>query len=122
MRNEAVFVMAVAGLTIGGCGGEASSDASPGEAETSVPVESAPFHAVAAGALVVSGSAECEFSDEGVGVDGEPGGFLVVCELDLSDPRVSGTERHDRFRFVTERGAGTAWLVEDATIVNSGGS
>ena len=114
--------MAVAGLVIGACGSEPSSDTSPGEAATSVPFESAPFHAVAADAVVVSGSAVCEFSDEGVGVDGEPNSFLVVCELDLSDPRVSGTERHDRFRFVTERGAGSVWLVEDATIVNADGS
>ena len=47
----------------------------------------------------------------------------VVCELDMSDPRVSGTERHDRFRFVVGRaGAATVWVAEDAVITNSEGT
>lgn len=82
----------------------------------------APFHAVPVDAVVVAGTADCEFSDGGVGVDGEPGGFLVVCELDLSDRRVSGTERHDRFRWVAEGYGGAVWLVEDAIITNDDGA
>ena len=84
--------------------------------------ESAPFHAVPDDAVVVSGTAACEFSDEGTGTDGEPGAFLVVCELDMTDARVSGIERHDRFDFVAEGRSGTVWLVEDATITNADGT
>jgi hypothetical protein len=82
----------------------------------------APFHVVPPDATVVAGTADCEFSDDGLGADGEPGAFLVVCELDLTDPRVSGTERHDRFDFVQEGPDGMVWLVEDATITNADGT
>lgn len=84
--------------------------------------ESAPFHAVPDDAVVVSGSAACEFSEAGIDADGEPGGMLVACQLDLSDPRVSGTERHDGFNWVAEGRGGFAWLVEDATITNDEGT
>jgi len=84
---------------------------------------SAPFHAVPDDAVVVSGTATCEFSDEGTDADGESGGFLIVCELDLSDERVSGTERHDRFEFVTGAiGDGAIWLAHDAAITTTDGT
>ena len=106
-------LMAVAALLTVACG-----DGKSGAVST----ESAPFHAAPAEATVVSGTAACEFSDDGIGAGDEPGEFLVVCELDLSDPRVSGTERHDRFAFVAEGGDGAVWLVEDATITTAEGA
>ena len=38
--------------------------------------ESTPFHAVPAEAVVVSGTAACEFSEEGIGTDGEPAHYV----------------------------------------------
>ncbi len=84
-------------------------------------VEVAPFHAIPADAVVVSGTAACDLSGEGVSAEGETGSLLVVCELDMSDTRVSGTERHDRFR-VHSTPHGSAWLVEEAVITNAKGS
>ena len=83
--------------------------------------EAAPLQAIPADAVVVSGTAECQFSDAGVDPDGGAG-FLVVCELDMSDPRVSGTERHDQFRFFNGGGVGDVWVAEEATITNAEGS
>lgn len=85
-------------------------------------VEAAPFHAMPKDALAVSGTAACEFTDEGVDPDGGSG-FLATCTLGLSDPRVAGTERQDRFRFVVGRiGAGDVWVSEEASITNQQGS
>jgi hypothetical protein len=83
---------------------------------------SAPFHAVPGDATVVSGTATCEFLEGGVDTEGGEG-WLVVCPLDLSDPRVAGTERQDRFRFVVGRiGAGDVWVAEEATITTPDGA
>ena len=41
----------------------------------------------------------------------------------MNDPRVSGTERQDRFRFVIGRpGFATVWVSEEATITNADGT
>jgi hypothetical protein len=57
------------------------------------------------------------------GVDPEGGtGWLVVCELDMSDPRVSGTERHDRLRFFDGGEVGIVWVAEEASITNAEGT
>lgn len=109
-RNMSATVIAAL-LTLAACG----------DGESGATTTAAPFPRVPADAVVVSGSAACEVSDEGLDPEGGPG-YLVVCELDLSDPRVSGTERHDRFHFVTERGGGTVWLAEDAVITNADGT
>jgi len=93
-----------------------------GSSSESTDAETAPFHAIPTGAVVVSGSATCDISEAGVDTDGEPGGMLVVCEFDMTDPRVSGTERHDRFNWVVEGRGGFMWLVEDATITNDEGT
>lgn len=64
---------------------------------------SAPFHAVPDDAAVVSGTATCEFSDEGTDADGESGGF--------------------RFEFVTRAiGDGAIWLAHDAAITTTDGT
>lgn len=83
-------------------------------------VDLAPFHAIPADPVVVTGTAACGFSNEGVDPDGGAG-FLVTCELDLSDPRVTGTETHDRFRFY-EGGTGVVWVAEEAVIANGEGT
>ena len=89
--------------------------------DSATTTETAPFHAIPTDAVGVFGTAECSFSD--VGTDPEGGaGLVVVCELELSDPRVSGTERHDRFRFVAESEAGAVWVAEEATITNEQGT
>ncbi len=84
--------------------------------------EVAPFHAIPADPAVVSGTATCDISTMG-GVDPEGGtGWLVVCELDMSDPRVSGTERHDRLRFFEGGEIGIVWVAEEAVITNAEGT
>ena len=87
--------------------------------------ETAPFHAVPEDADIVVGTVSCELTEDGVDLDDPEegsGGWLVVCELDLSDPRVSGTERHDRFRWLAEGNGGLVWIAEDAVITNDDGS
>ena len=81
----------------------------------------APFHAIPAEPVVVSGTATCDFSAEGVNPEGGSG-FLVVCELDMSDPRVEGTERHDRLRFFKGGEVGDVWMAEEAVITNGEGT
>jgi hypothetical protein len=81
----------------------------------------APFHAIAADSEVVSGTAACDFSNQGIDPEGGAG-LLVVCELDMSDPRVSGTERHDRFRIFNGGDLGDVWVAEEATITNADGT
>lgn len=77
--------------------------------------ETAPFHAVTDDAVVVWGTGVCQFP--------EAEGWLVVCELDMSDPRVSGTETQEGFRFVVGRiGIGDVWVAEKAHITNAEGS
>ncbi len=79
------------------------------------------IHAVAADPLVVTGTAACDFSDDGVAPEGGAG-FRVTCELDLSDPRVRGTEIHDRFRFIFGGDTGDVWGAEEAVITNDEGT
>jgi hypothetical protein len=46
-----------------------------------------------------------------------------MCELDMSDPRVSGTESHRRFSVVVGSiGAGAVWVVGEAVITNAEGT
>lgn len=125
----AVFVMCM----VAACGSSSSESttttAAPASsttvATTAAPVSSAsevaPFHAIPDDAVVVSGTATCSFSGEGVDPEGGAG-FLVVCELDMSDPRVSGTERHDRLRFFNGGEVGDVWVAEEAVITNAEGT
>lgn len=96
--------------------------AEPVDSESS---EAAPLPSVPADAEFVVGTASCSLTEDGIDVDDPEqgaGGLLVVCELDMSDPRVSGAERHDRFRTLAESRNGLIWLVEDATITNDEGT
>lgn len=74
------------------------------------------------GSVAVWGTGICDLGGEGVNPEGGVG-FLAVCELDMSDPRVSGTETQDRFRFIVGR-AGTmaVWVAEEAHITSAEGS
>lgn len=96
-------------------------------AGTSIPASSttgsAPIHSIGRSAVVVYGTATCELSDEGVDPAGGGAGWLAVCDFDMSDPRVSGTETEDRFRFVVGRaGFPTLWVSEEAAITNAEGA
>lgn len=115
MRSRAILQTMLVVLVLTSCG--------RGESAETTTAETAPFHAIPADSVVVRGTATCVFSDEGVDPTGGDNNDLVTCELDMSDPRVSGTETHDRFRYYYEEGdeAGM-WVVEEAIIVNSEGT
>jgi hypothetical protein len=133
MRSRAVFLMVVGGLVVASCGGGESTETTPADvATTSSPsatapeattAETAPFHAIPDDSVRVTGTATCEFSQEGVDPTGGDNNDFVTCELDMSDPRVSGTETHDRFRyFYVEGDEAGMWVVEEAIITNSEGT
>ena len=120
MIRHVLTVLACA-LVATSCGDGDSAGAASGQPT------SAPLHAIPADAVGVTGTAECSFSDGGVTPEGGSGGFLVSCELEMSDPRVSGTESHDRFRFYagdteTEEAKASVWVAEDAVLTNDEGS
>ena len=83
----------------------------------------APFHAVPDGSVVVWGVAWCQISLSGGDSTDGAEGWLVGCTLDMSDPRVSGIERQDRFRLLAGSiGAGAVWAGEEAHLTNDEGS
>jgi hypothetical protein len=94
---------------------------STGPASSTAPV--APFHAIPSGAVAVSGTAACDATGSGaVDPEGELDG-LVACRLDLSDPRVSGTETQDRVRILAGSvGAGDVRVADDARIATTEGT
>lgn len=112
--RRGVMLLAVVGLVVVSCGGGESTEAST--------AETAPFHAIPADSVVVTGTATCEFSQEGVDPTGGDNNDLVTCELDMSDVRVGGTEVHDRFRYYVEDETGWVWVAEDAVITNDEGT
>jgi len=66
------------------------------------------FHAIPADSVGVTGTARCTFPD----VEG----FKAVCQLDMSDPRVSGTEVSDNYRFFGEDdddADAVVWVADD---------
>jgi hypothetical protein len=71
---------------------------------------------------VVAGTGTCEvFEDEGVAADGTPGP-VWVCELQMSDPRVSGTQTDDGMRPMDGGAEGFVWMFENSTITNEDGT
>ena len=92
-------------------------------AEEATTADVAPFHAVPDGSGVVEGMASCEISLGGeVGTEGEEA-FLVVCTLDTSDPRVSGTERQDHYRLLAGKiGDGAVWVLDETLLTNDEGT
>jgi len=87
------------------------SESTPADPSSSTaPV--APFHPVPEGTVTLSGTAACD--DTGSG---------RVCQLDLSDPRVSGTETQDGVRILAGSvGAGDVRMVDDARIATADGT
>jgi hypothetical protein len=84
----------------------------------SQPSAPAPLHAVPADSVFVSGTADCTFTPEGEG-------YLAECTLDMSDPRVSGSERQAGWRRVvigSEQSPGTVWVADTLSITNAEGS
>jgi hypothetical protein len=81
------------------------------------------FHAITASEVAVSGTAVCDATGSGA-VDPEGAlDVLVTCQLDLSDPRVSGTETQDRFRILAGSvGAGDVRVADDARIATAEGT
>ncbi len=73
----------------------------------------APFHAVPEGAQVVWGSASCRD-----GPEDEDGGWTLLCALDMSDPRVSGTESIELVQTVTSG----QWIFDRDVITNAEGT
>lgn len=119
MRGYASVIAAVGMLMAGAaCGGDEASMTVAPEAATAATAE---FPAIPADSVVVTGTATCVFSQEGVDPTGGDNNDLATCELDMSDPRVSGTETHDRFRYF-EVGGNWVWVVEEAIITNSEGT
>jgi hypothetical protein len=98
-----VVTLAVASLGIAGCSTNSTND-------TDTNAAPAPFHAVPEGAQVVWGSASCR------GMPSED--LSLACELDMSDPRVSGTEMIDQFQTVTSG----QWIFDRDVITNAEGT
>lgn len=115
MRSRVVLLAVVVSVVVASCGG--------GESTETATAETSPLHGIPADSVVVTGTATCVFSQEGVDPTGGDNTDLVTCELDMSDPRVSGTETHDRFRYYVEaEDVGWVWVVEEAIITNSEGT
>ena len=81
------------------------------------------FHAITASEVAVSGTATCDTTGSGaVGPEGALD-VLVTCRLDLSDPRVSGTETQDRVRILAGKvGSGDVRVADDARIATAEGT
>lgn len=106
MRNQPLFLIFVVGCLILTSCGEDSSDTtqdsftsigSTATSSTTVTVtEPQPttpdaFHPIPADSVGVTGTATCTFPNAEE--------FTAVCQLDMSDPRVSGTEVSDNYQF-----------------------
>jgi hypothetical protein len=112
------FVLAAVGLLIAGaaCGSDEESSATTAAEVTTE------FHAIPADSVVVTGTATCVFSQDGTDPTGGDNNDLATCELDMSDPRVSGTETHDRIRYFEDDAGSWVWVVEEAIITNDEGT
>jgi hypothetical protein len=136
MRRRIVFLVVVLGLAGASCGGgEESSDSTQAASATTTSATVATssttttiasiappgaLHPVPADSVGVTGTAACTFSS--------PGEFTVKCQLDMSDPRVSGSEVSDNYWFFDEddgedeeETVSTMW-VADAVLKNEEGT
>ena len=78
-------------------------------------LQAAPIHAFPTDAVAVTGTATCVFSDVG--------GLQAVCELDMSDARVSGTEVSSNYRHLTEdfeEAVAVVWIADDVITNDEG--
>jgi hypothetical protein len=109
MRRFLTALVVVA--LLGACGSADSSDSAATTSESDT--NTAPFHAVPDDAQVVWGTVQCR----------AVGGALVLdCELDMSDPRVSGTETIDQFQIVAPGSVGRVWIFGRDVITNAEGT
>jgi hypothetical protein len=111
-------------LVVVGCLTVASCEAGSSDTTQAAMGTPAAIHAIAADSVGVTGTAECGFFNTGTDLE-DPGaeeGDLVECELEMSDPRVSGIEVHDRFHYYDTGAQAFAWVAEEATITNADGS
>jgi hypothetical protein len=117
MRILVVLLMVMSCLIVASCGDEESAETTTSDL--------APFHVVPSDALGVTGTATCSFSNSGTNPETGDSGLRVACDLDMSDPRVSGTETSDRYRFYIpdDRAEfGTVWVAEEAILTNEEGT
>ena len=109
-------------MVVTGCSGDDDDEASDvGVA----PMETVSLPAVPADAELVVATVGCTGTGTEFDPDEEDEGaipWLWSCEIDASDPRVSGIERHAAFRTLAESSEGLVWRVEDATITNDEGT
>jgi len=120
VRRDAFALAAVGVLALAAaaaCSGDSESTTTAGPDATT-----AALHAVPADSVLVTGTATCVFSEEGADPKGGDNNDLATCQLDMSDPRVSGTETHNRFRYYIEGEEGWLWVAEEAIITNSEGT
>ncbi len=109
LRRLLGLLTAASLVAMAACGDGSSTDAEP-------------LHAIPDDPRVVSGTTTCDvLDDEGAAADGTPAP-LYVCELDMSDPRVSGTQRDDRWRLVDGGPGFIAWRYEESVITNDEGT
>ncbi len=82
-----------------------------------------PFHGIPDDFVTSSGTGDCRLSaTEGVNPASGGPSWRIWCELDMSDPRVGGTEILDRLRITDRDGTGYVWVAEEATITNDEGT
>ena len=126
MKAQQMIVIAAALLSMAACGSsetttstaatQTAAAASTTETTTAAPATRdrfAPFHAVPTDMSLISGSATCTFSFDPL---------VATCRLDMSDPRVTGTETHAGIIVFDGGEVGDVWFAADATITNDGGS
>jgi hypothetical protein len=100
----------VVAALLGACGSDDSSDSAVTTLESDSNM--APFHAVPGDAQVVWGTVSCA----------DRGGLALECELDMSDPRVSGTETIEGFQMVAPGSVGRVWIFDSDVITNADGT
>ena len=108
MRRFLTALVVVA--LLGACGSDDSSDSATTTSDSDT--KTAPFHAVPDDAQVVWGTVQCRASGGVVGV--------LKCELDMSDPRVSGTETIEEYQIVAATDP-AVWIF-DHVITNADGT
>jgi hypothetical protein len=102
----------------------ASQASAPGTPtpESTPTADVAPFHAIPADSVFVSGTADCGWT-AGPG-DGAGSGWVARCRPDMSDPRISGYETLDGFHFIVESVEPSGelddvWVADDSSIRNA---